>query len=112
MKLWLLRPVGMSGPGPSGNVAPPKGWSQDYRDAYAGLVIRAETEASARATAQRIALAAGSSEAMRRWYGRNEAEPRTEERAAWIDPALSTCIELKPDGPAGVVIVDYVPGGE
>lgn len=79
MKLWILRPVEDS-----------PLWSPWFDKAF-GFVVRAKTEAEARAMAQE----AGGDETGRGSY------------PAWTDPAHSVCTELLADGNAGVVIEDF-----
>lgn len=81
MQLWLLRPrIWTEAKGYEHGL-----WSPWYDKTF-GLVVRADTEADARR------IAAGDDN----W-----------ERSAWLDTANSTCIELTPEGEAGVVIVDF-----
>lgn len=114
MKLWLLRPAGCSSAGPHGHVQLPSGWHESHRQHHAGFLIRAETEAAARSVAQRIAKEMHSNEAFRPDRSKG-SEGYEDEHAthipAWIDPRLSTCTELKSEGSAEVVIVDYYAGG-
>lgn len=81
MKLWLLRPVGYDDPHAD---APPP-WEPWYGRTF-GMVVRAPDEAAARAEAGRTAGPEG--------------------KQAWIDPALSTCVELTGNGPLEVIIED------
>jgi hypothetical protein len=79
MKLWLLRPV-------DPNTGP---WNPWYDKAF-GFVIRAPTARQARVMAQADA-----------------GDEAREYPKAWLDPALSSCQELKPDGKAGLVLRDF-----
>lgn len=82
MKLWLLQPA--TGLDLIGNP-----WDPWYDKAF-GFVVRAKTEADARALANK--------------------EAGYENRGlgnAWIDPKYSTCVELKYKGEAGIVIRDF-----
>lgn len=72
MRLWLLKPH--------------KDWDEWY-DKAEGFVVRAETEADARAVA---ASAAG------------DEGPK-----AWKDVGLTSCLELDQSGPPGVVLRDF-----
>ena len=83
MKLWLLRPI-------EGDAL----WEPWYDKAF-GFVVRAETEADARA----LALTDSGEETF------DLLGPDTD-RAAW-ESAHSTCVELLPDGEPGVVMRDY-----
>ena len=84
MKLWLLRPI-------EGLKNSP--WEPWYDKAF-GFVVRAETEAEAR----RYADEDGGEETER--YQQVQRHP-------WLDAALSTCVELLPEGESGVVIQDF-----
>ena len=81
MKLWLLKPIKvypeLSEGGP---------WTPWYDKAF-GFVIRAATEKSARNKAAK--------------------DCGDEGKQAWLDPQLSSCIELTPKGAAGIVLKDY-----
>lgn len=59
-------------------------------DTVIGFVVRADTELSARRFASEECGAEGG--------------------FVWLDPALSTCVELTADGDAGVVMADYDAG--
>ncbi len=82
MKIWLLRPI-------DGDSL----WDPWYDKAF-GFVVRAESEAEARA----LALTESGDE-VRGWG----ADP---DRTAW-EPAHSTCIEVTPDGAPGIVMRDF-----
>lgn len=82
MKLWLLRPVEDLSEGDN----PWKPW---YDKAF-GFVIRAETEEEAREMAHN-----------------KGGEEIVDTATPWKDPRYSTCVELLPAGPAGVVIEDF-----
>lgn len=87
MKLWLLKPIN--------GAAPPWGG----HDMTYGVVVRAEDERAARQLARsqagdevRVDLTASAN------------------RDAWIDPALSNCVELLPEGGPGVIITNFLAG--
>lgn len=82
MRLWILRPV----EGLPENDDP---WEPWY-DKAVGFVVRAETEAAAR----RLANA--------------QAGDENSHAAVWLDRAVSTCVELTPEGDEGVVLRDYM----
>lgn len=82
MKLWLLRPI-------DGDAL----WEPWYDKAF-GFVVRAETEADARA----LALTESGEET----FALLSADP---DRPAWTS-AHSTCVELLPDGEPGIVLRD------
>lgn len=86
MKLWLLLP-GNNG------IA----WSPWYDKAF-GFVVRAETEDEAR----KLANANGGDETgpITEHVYRTGGDP-------WLDPSQSTCVELTPEGEAGVILRDY-----
>lgn len=90
MKLWILRPM----EGLKGKSNP---WEPWYDKAF-GFVVRAETEDEAR----KLANADGGNETGPK---RNDVYPTGGD--PWLDPALSTCTELMPDGEAGVVMKDF-----
>lgn len=97
MRLWLLHATGYD---PSG-VAMNKFESDerfDYDCAWA-FVVRAETEAEAR----EIAQSHGGDE-VNRWT------PKKEKLNTWLDPSVTTCLPLGPDGTPGLVIEDYHAG--
>ena len=58
-------------------------------DTVAGFVVRAETETAARMLAREMAGAEGA--------------------FTWIESERSTCVELTPEGDAGVVMSDFNP---
>jgi hypothetical protein len=59
-------------------------------DEFTAFVIRAESEAAARAVAA---------------FKCGQEGPRW-----WTDPELSTCELLEPDGPEGVILIDFWEG--
>lgn len=81
MKLWILEP----------HEPRPDPWRQ--WDVALGFVVRAETEADARALADRSA-----------------GDENWENRHPWLDPQLASCKELTPEGPPEVVICDFKAG--
>lgn len=87
MKLWLLRPVEND-----------PLWDPWYDKAF-GFVVRAETEAEARALAHEDAGDENRGEFMHEKLG-----PKGR---AWLDAEHSTCVELPADGEPGVVIRDF-----
>jgi hypothetical protein len=86
MKLWLLRPL-------DDLPEDDNPWEPWYDKAF-GFVVRAETEDEARV----ISATEGGDE--------NRAR-RSPTGSPWLDPCLSSCIELAPGGEAGVVIMDF-----
>jgi organic radical activating enzyme len=88
MKLWLLQP--------KDNLPDDNPWEPWYDKAF-GFVIRAETEMKAR----KIANKNGGTETGKISYKvyRTGGDP-------WLDPELSTCIELTPDGKEQLIISD------
>jgi hypothetical protein len=87
MKLWLLRPVE--------ELPQDKNpWDPWYDKAF-GFVVRAETEQDARN------LVVG--DLNNQWDGEcgNEGKP------AWLNPKLSTCVELLQEGEPGLIIKDF-----
>ena len=89
MKLWLLRPV-------EGLPKETNPWRPKY-DKALGFVVRAETENEAR----KMANDAGGDETgpIQQIVYRTGGDP-------WLDPSLSTCVELTGDGEPGVIIDD------
>lgn len=81
MKIWILRPINPLG-GP---------WKPWYDKAF-GFVIGAETEQEARAIAQK--------------KGGNECG-HDKSIQAWIDPSLSSCIEMTEPHQPGVILRDF-----
>ncbi len=73
--LWILKPV--------------KPWREKYDRSF-GFVIRAETEAKARAFAA--------------------SQSQDDHEGVWLDPNLTTCKELSPDGEVGIVLQDFRAG--
>lgn len=82
MKLWLLEPLEDT---ERNYHQPGSPWDPWYDKAF-GFVVRAESEADARALAN---------------------EEHGDEGDAWLDPALSKCVELTADGEPGVVLRDF-----
>jgi hypothetical protein len=82
VKLWLLKPR-------DGLPTTDNPWEPWYDKPF-GHVIRAETESDARRLASEDA-----------------GEWAKEMQRAWLDPSLSTCVELLPDGPPKVVLTDF-----
>lgn len=84
MTLWLLRPK------PEEERPGRDPWNLRW-DCYYGFVVRAETEQEAR----------------------NLADKRGDESARgnpWQDPAYTTCTPLSADGPAEVIMEDFLSG--
>jgi hypothetical protein len=94
VKLWLLRPRADV---LAREVHP---WEPPFEKVF-GLVIRAATEAAARALAQSQAGQEGLG--IYRQFGLEEDEAAAN---VWIDSAWTSCDELEPGGEAGVVLVD------
>jgi hypothetical protein len=92
MKLWLLRPRADL----LAREAHP--WEPWFEKVF-GLVIRAGTEAAARALARSQAGQEGLG--IYRQFGLEEDEVAAE---VWLDSAWTSCDELKPDGEAGVLV--------
>jgi len=59
-------------------------------DVAVGFIIRAEDEVTARAIASKNHMDEGA--------------------AFWLNPRLTTCVELSADGPSGVVLSSFVNG--
>lgn len=91
MKLWLLRPVDDL---PDGD----NPWEPWYDKAF-GFVVRAESEADARALADRDA----GDENRGVFLGRKTADTKN----PWLDSRYSTCAELTAEGEPRVVIKDF-----
>lgn len=68
---------------------------EDVWDCYYGFVVRTETEAEARTYADAC-------------EGRENNWDNT--RHPWLDEKYSTCIELKDEGEAGIVLSDFKNG--
>ena len=85
MKLWKLTPNG----GDKAEGA----WSPWYDKAF-GFVVRAEDENEARVIADSNAGAENET------WGTDKVHP-------WLDPRQSTCEELLPDGPSGLILQDF-----
>jgi hypothetical protein len=86
MKLYLLRPAGYDADREDGE---PSVWHPWYDKAF-GFVVRAPDELTARETAN------------------TEAGDETRrDKNAWLNPRLSTCVELGADGEIGVVMRDF-----
>ena len=93
MKLWLLRP---SDNLPNEN----NPWIPWFDKAF-GFVVRADTEEEARRLAEDES---GDEEE----YDYNIAtRTKTLTSTPWLDPSLSTCIELTDSGEPGIVIQDF-----
>ena len=90
MKLWLLRPVDDL----RENDNP---WEPWYYKVF-GFVVRAENEEDARNFAHE--------EAGDENRGEFLSEKTTNTKSPWLDAKYSTCIELLPDGDAGIVLRD------
>lgn len=88
-KIWLLQPI-------NPNAGP---WSPWYDKAF-GFVVRADTEAEARAIADRN----GGDECG--GYVRWE-EPMKRAHQPWLDPTLASCVELTGEGESEVVLRDF-----
>lgn len=91
MNLFLLKPIHTEGDDP---------WSYEY-DACFGFVVRAENETEARLLAHNNA---GDENDDCDGVGRRKSNTTT----PWLDPKYSTCVVLKKDGDAGVIIKDFV----
>ena len=91
MKLWLLRPVEKL---PDDE----NPWEPWYDKSF-GFVVRAETEAEARDIAHADAGDENRGEFLRQKTA-NTCEP-------WKGAKYSTCVELLPEGLAGVVMQDF-----
>lgn len=91
MKLWLLRPVETDAIAPNGKPCKriPAAWEPWYDKAF-GFVVRAESEEAARA----LAHADGGDESRG-------------DRAPWLDPQQSICVELTEQGTEEVVVRDF-----
>lgn len=83
--LWILAPVD------------PKESPFNWYDVAVGFVVRAETETAARELAQ----ARGGDEV--------DGEDRRS-RPMWTDPTMTTCVPLKDEGEAMVILRDFVAG--
>lgn len=82
MNLYLLKPIDpASGP-----------WKPWYDKAF-GFVVQAETSAEARKVADK--------------HAGDENFERGQPEHPWLDPKLSTCRELRPDGEPGLVLRDF-----
>ncbi len=81
MRLWLLEQWPAT---PGGHTL-----YAEYDCAY-GFVVRAETVAQARVLASTKAGDEGA--------------------ACWLNPGLSSCVELKPEGEPGIVLRDFLAG--
>lgn len=91
MKLWILRPVEdlPKGYGP---------WEPWYDKAF-GFVVRAETEEEARKFAHECA----GDENRGTFLGGKTADTNS----PWLKAKYSTCVELRTEGEAGVVLQDF-----
>lgn len=92
MKLWLLR-IGFHR-------------SQPWYDKAFGFVVRAETEAEARALVAQIEREEELEDGL---VTRNAelAYAGHEGVETWSDPQHSTCVELKPEGATEVILRDF-----
>lgn len=90
MKLWLLRPNEQRKDKGISNVDP---WEPWYDKCF-GAVVRAETEKQARAMVE------PGDEGGRLYWMKYKKNP-------WLDPEMSTCEELAPNGDAGLIIKDF-----
>lgn len=98
MKLWILRPVGYE----TSDTQDIKGTPWDPRyDCTFGVVVRAKTEWEARTFADKE----GGNE-QHQTGGPIDYSPSFH-AYVWLDSALTTCVELDPDGEPGVVMVDF-----
>lgn len=86
MKLWILRPIHNDDP----RAESP--WRPWYDRAF-GFIVRAETETEAR-------MLPDASEETGDECNRSFGNP-------WLDPVLTTCVELNAGGVAGIVMVDF-----
>jgi hypothetical protein len=86
MKLWILEP------------REPRDPRFNAYDTAQGVVVRAETEAEARVFANGCC-----GDECEHWY-------EGPEQQAWLCPSVTTCEELTPSGPPGVILVDFKAG--
>lgn len=102
MKLWLLRPVGYETDkyGDQSNALPEGDdpWEPWYDKAF-GFVVRAETEEEAR----QFAHGEAGDENRGKFAGTKISNTTT----PWLDLRYSTCVELRSDGEAGVIVKDF-----
>ncbi len=91
MKLWMLRPA-------DGLANDDNPWEPWFDKAF-GFVVRAETEAEARAMAHGDA----GDENRGEFLGRATASTKQ----PWLDAKYSACVELTAEGPAEVVMQDF-----
>jgi hypothetical protein len=89
MKLWLVTANGGWGRTRAGLSDEEDPWDPWY-DKLFGFVVRAETEAEARARAVEVCG--------------DEVRSATD---CWTNPRFSSCVELIPEGEAGIVIADF-----
>jgi hypothetical protein len=94
MRLWFLRPR-------AGVLARESHPWRPWFDKVFGIVVRAQSEAQARALAQSGAGTEGLGIYRRFGYG-DEAIAA----GVWLDPAYTACDELDAGGPAGIVLAD------
>ena len=94
MRLWFLRPR-------AGVLARESHPWRPWFDKVFGIVVRAQSEAQARALAQ--GEAANEGLGIYRTLGyRHEAIAA----GVWLDPTYTACDELEAGGPAGILLVD------
>lgn len=102
MTLWLLRPKGwptdetITDAFEAGAVAEEIGaepWTSWYDKAY-GFIVRAPDEATARRLAQANA-------------GAERAAGDDEALGVWLDPAHTSCVPLRADGNAAVLMREF-----
>ena len=91
MKLWILEPREEFS-----HTGQPNPWDP-YCDSVIGLVVRADSEESARALADKNGGA--ETDSFHRRVGVPGCGP-------WLRPEYSTCTELSVDGPACVILKD------
>ena len=84
MKLWLIRPIEKNGSFEG------TAWDPWYDKAF-GFVVRAETEDAARHLIGDYAVSGSGDEGIE----------------AWLDPELSNCIELLPEGEEEIIMRDF-----
>lgn len=87
MKLWLLKPIDLES----------DHWDPWYDRCFA-IVVRAETEYKARTLAQSVAGPEG------QVYNRDTG--RYERTDVWMLQAITSCVDLLPEGKPGVIVQD------